>query len=70
LFFLLNAVFVGISLLVLSNGNTIGISGFAMAVLSYVFIDLYTKNNPEYTSAGVFLLINIAIGFTGNISLI
>ncbi|MDD5377305.1 MAG: rhomboid family intramembrane serine protease [Candidatus Gracilibacteria bacterium] len=70
LFFLLNTVFVGISLLFFANGNTIGISGFAMAILAYIFLELRSQNNPEYRSAGVFLLINIAIGFTGNISLV
>jgi len=69
-FFLLNTVFVGVSLLFFANRNTIGISGFAMAILSYVFLELKAQRNPEYRSAGVFLLINIAIGFTGNISLV
>lgn len=69
-FFLLNTLFVGISLLLFARGNTIGISGFAMAVLAYVFLELRSRNNPEYRSAGIFLLINIAIGFTGNISLV
>jgi len=70
LFFIVNTVFVGVSLLVLSSANTIGISGFAMAVLAYIFLDLRGKNNPEYKSAGIFLIINIAIGLTGNISLV
>ena len=70
LFFLLNTVFVGVSLLFFAQGNTIGISGFAMAILSYIFLELRSRQNPEYRSAGVFLLINIAIGFTGNISLV
>lgn len=70
LFFVLNTVFVGISLLFLAYGNTIGISGFAMAILAYVFMELKAQKNPEYRSAGVFLFINIAIGFTGNISLV
>ncbi|MDD2891548.1 MAG: rhomboid family intramembrane serine protease [Candidatus Gracilibacteria bacterium] len=70
LFFLLNTVFVGISLLFFAHGNTIGISGFAMAILAYIFLELKSQRNPEYRSAGVFLFINIAIGFTGNISLV
>jgi hypothetical protein len=68
-FFILNSIFVGIALLLFARGNTIGISGFAMAVLAYIFLDLRSKRNPEYKSAGIFLLINIGIGFTGNISL-
>ncbi len=70
LFFLLNTVFVGVSLLFFARGNTIGISGFAMAILAYIFLELRSRNNPEYRSAGVFLLINIVIGFSGNISLV
>jgi membrane associated rhomboid family serine protease len=41
-----------------------------MTVLAYIFMELRTKKHPEYTAAGVFLIINIAIGFTGNISLV
>jgi hypothetical protein len=41
-----------------------------MAILAYIFLELKAQRNPEYRSAGVFLLINIAIGFTGNISLV
>lgn len=70
LFFAFNTLFVGVSLLVFSGGNTIGISGFAMAILAYMFLELRSRNNPEWRSAGVFLFINIAIGFTGNISLV
>lgn len=70
IFFLLNTIFVGTSILFFSSGNTIGISGFAMAVLAYLFMELRARNNPEHTSAWVFLCINIAIGLTGNISLI
>ena len=69
-FFILNTLFVGIALLFFASGNTIGISGFAMAILAYIFMELRSRNNPEYRSAGVFLFINIAIGFTGNISLV
>lgn len=69
-FFAINTVFVGASLLLLSSGNTIGISGFAMAVLAYVFMELKSRNDPEWRGAGLFLFINIAIGLTGNISLV
>ena len=42
-FFVLNTVFVGLALLGLSNGNTIGISGFVMAILAYLFMDFRTR---------------------------
>lgn len=69
LFFILNTLFVSIAILIFSNGNTIGISGFDMAILAYTFLELRSRNNPEYKSTGVFLVINILIGLGGNISL-
>jgi len=70
IFFILNTLFVGIALLFFARGNTIGISGFAMAILAYIFLELRSRNNPEYKSAGIFLVINILIGLGGNISLV
>ncbi len=70
LFFILNTIFTWFFLLFLSDWNTIWISGFAMAILAYVFLELKKRNNPEYKSAWIFLLINISIWFGSNISLI
>ncbi|MCK9272889.1 rhomboid family intramembrane serine protease [Candidatus Gracilibacteria bacterium] len=70
LFFILNTIFVGISLLFLSSGNTIGISGFAMALLAYYFLELKGRNHPDYKGALLFLIINISIGLGSNISFV
>ena len=52
------------------KSNTIGISGFCMALLSYLGIDLYTTWHPMASQILVMLVINIAIGLTGNISFV
>ena len=70
IFFLLNTIFVWISLLLFSPWNTIWISWFAMAILWYYFMILKRINHPEYKSALLLLIINIWIWFIGNISLI
>jgi membrane associated rhomboid family serine protease len=70
LFFILNTIFVGISLLFLSSGNTIWISGFAMALLAYYFLELKWRNHPDYKWALLFLIINISIWLWSNISFV
>jgi membrane associated rhomboid family serine protease len=70
LFFVLNTIFVWVALLFLSSGTTVWISGFAMAILAYVFLELKKRNNPEYKWAWVFLLINIFIWLWSSISLV
>ena len=69
LFFIWNTIFVGIGLLLLASGNTIGISGFAIAVLSYYTLHLRSIGNPEYTGGITAIVINIALGFVPGISL-
>lgn len=70
IFFFLNTIFVWIWLILFSHWNTIWISGFAMAILWYYFMILKRLNNPEYKSALFLLIINIAIWFSWDISLI
>jgi membrane associated rhomboid family serine protease len=50
--------------------NTIGISGFCMAILSYLWILLATTGGSWANDIGILLLINIAIGFLPGISLV
>lgn len=71
-FFLLNTLFVAGALWFLapSYSITIGISGFCMALLAYLWIDLHTTRHPMANQILVMLVINILLGFTGNISLI
>lgn len=70
LFFLGNTIFVWVALLFLSQGITIGISGFAMAILAYYILELKRVWNPDYKWAITLLIINILIGFTSDVSFI
>ncbi len=50
------------------KSNTIGISWFCMALLSYLWIALYTIGDPDATQIGTLLIINIAFWFVPGIS--
>lgn len=69
-FFVLCTAFVATSILVFSQAPTVGISGFAMAVLAYLALELRAQRHPEYAGIAVMVIINIAIGFLPNISLV
>lgn len=69
LFFVSNTLFCAVALLLFSSWNTIGISGFAMALLAYLFMDLRSVWHPIAWQLGIMLIINIGIGFTSGISL-
>ncbi len=69
-FFFWNSIFVAVALWFLSEWNTIGISGFCMALLSYLWIDLYTQRHPMSNQILIMLVINIGIGLSPGISLI
>ncbi len=71
MFFLVNTFFVAIALWFLApNVLTIGISGFCNALLAYLWIDLHTTRHPMANQLLFWLVVNIIIGFTGNISLV
>lgn len=71
LFFLLNTIFVAAALWFFAPYSlTIGISGFCMALLSYLWIDLHTTHHPMANQILIMLVINIALGLTGNISFV
>lgn len=70
LFFLGNTFFVALSLWFLSSGLTIGISGFCMALLSYLYMDLARVRHPMANQVLIMLVINIALWLTGNISFV
>ncbi len=52
------------------KSNTIGISGFCMALLAYLWIELYTSGDPAASQIGFLLIINIAFGFFPGISFV
>lgn len=68
LFFVLSALFIWVVLTLLSSANTIWISWFALAVLTYYTLILWEKWNPEYTGWITAIVINIAIGLSPGIS--
>ncbi len=70
LFFIGNTFFVGLILLLFSSGNTVGISGFCMALLTYYTLHLKRKNNPEYKWWITAIIVNIAITVNPEISLL
>lgn len=59
LFFVLSSIFIGIWLTFLTNTNTVGISGFALAVLTYYTLQLRSLNHSEYTWWITAITINI-----------
>jgi len=69
-FFLFITLFDWIGLSLLSNWNTIWISWFCMALISYYTLELKFKNNPEYKWWITALIINIWIGLIPWISLL
>lgn len=70
IFFVLSSIFVWVLLLLFSSWNTIWISGFCMALLSYYTLELYKKWNPEYKWWITAIILNIAIWFVPWISLV
>ena len=69
-FFLFSTIFVALSLHFLSDAITIGMSGFCMALLSYLWIDLFTTKHPLANQILIMLIINIALWLSGNISFV
>ena len=70
-FFVSTTLFVAIALLIFAPYSlTIGISGWCMAILSYLWIDLYTTRHPMAPQILAMLAINIGIGLIPGISLI
>ena len=59
--FLFCTVFVGAILLLTSDIPTIGMSGFAMTVLAYYTVMLWSVKNPQWKSGLVLIGINIFI---------
>lgn len=70
IFFIFSVIFEWIFLYFLADYNTIWISWFCMAVLSYYTLDLKFKNNPDYKWWINFLILNILIWFMPWISLL
>ena len=70
IFFVFIVIFNGVWLSIFAWGNTIGISGFCMALLSYYTLELRWRNNPEYKWWITALVLNVWIWFMPGISLL
>ena len=70
LFFVFSTLVLVFSILFLSESPVIGISGFCMALLSYLAIDLYNTRHPAFMQVCIILVINILIGLHESISFI
>lgn len=69
-FFVTSTLFVALALALFSHGITIGMSGFCMALLSYLWIDLYTTRHPMANQIFMMLVLNIGIGLVPGISFV
>ena len=69
-FFIGSTIFVAVALALFSSGVTIGMSGFCMALLSYLWIDLHTTRHPLANQILIMLAFNVGIGLMPGISLI
>jgi len=70
IFFVLNTIFVWISILIFSKANTVWISWFGMALISFYTFYLYRKKDSEYKWWITAIIINIIIWFSPTISLV
>ena len=69
IFFISNALFVWVILTFFAgHTTTVGISSFALALLTYYTLLLKQRNNPEYTGGITAIVINIAIWLSPGIS--
>ncbi len=68
IFFIFTAVVIWLWLTAMSAGNTIGISWFCLAVLTYYTLALWQRGNIEYKWWITAIIVNLAIGFYPGIS--
>jgi len=68
-FFIFTAIFTGVWLTLVNAGNTIWISSFCLAILTYYTLHLWQKGNIEYKGWITAIIVNLAIWFYPGISL-
>lgn len=64
LLWIVTTIFVGLILIFLSDGITIGGSGFAMSLLSVYTYDFYRRRDPQYRAGILLIVINIVMGLS------
>jgi len=70
IFFILTTVFNWIFILLLSNSNTIWISWFALALLSFYTLKLHEVKNSDYKWWITAIILNVLIWFSSQISFV
>lgn len=70
IFFIITVLSSWISLLLFTSWTTVGISGFAMALLWFFTVYLFRSKNPDYKWGITAIVINITIWLSPGISLI
>lgn len=68
-FFIFSTIIIWVAVTNLSDWNTVWISWFAMAILTYYTLELKRRNNPEYKWWITAIIINVWIWFSATISL-
>ncbi len=70
IFFILSAMFIALGITLLGNPyvNTIGMSGFALSLVTYYTLHLRSIWDPEYKWGITAIVINILVGFSPQIS--
>ena len=67
-FFIFTAIVTWVWLTAVNPGNTVGISWFCLAVLTYYTLALWQRGNIEYKWWITAIIVNLAIGFYPGIS--
>lgn len=70
LFFILTSIFLWVLITFVSGVNTVWMSWFAMAILAYYTLELYSVRHPDYQGGITALIVNIMIWFIPGISLL
>ncbi len=69
MFFIFSTIFIGTWIILTTDANTIWISWFAMALLTYYTLELRSRNNPEYKWWITAIIINVWIWILPQISM-
>ncbi len=69
IFFVFTTIFIWALVTLLTDVNTVWISWFCMALLSYYTLELRSRNNPEYKWWITAIVINVWVWFMPGISL-
>jgi rhomboid protease GluP len=69
-FFFFTTLFIWIMILSFEADNTVGISWFWLAIMTYYTLELKRRGNPDYRWGLTAIFVNVALGFIPGISLI